>query len=495
MKIETKFDKNIVDNLCNFFLNLEERLDLLNGKTEISTIWERIRQEISDEIKELINERNLNFENRNRKISLSNLDKLHSAFKKTINILINAIFYNPLFTFKKPNYIFFTNSRRVLGEDGKFHDIYTDALTQELPKNETMSIEEPWNFQHYRPIPTENIKYSDFLLLLSYAIGLIKARPLNNNTKKIFDTIETEILKNYNVNINIKNKALKTLSKRNGVVTTYRLLFRWLKPKFIFYISLNTDLAIIEAAHFENIIAIELQHGVLGFSTKYPRKSTIKSLPNYLFTFGKYWCDDSKLPIANENWVPIGFPFLSNEIAKYSTINKLDQVIYISQVSKQLAISAVLLAKSKIRPQSILFRLRPSEFASWRTSYPELLKAHHEKLLTVVDNDFIPIYQMLAESKYQVGISSMLLFEGLAFRCRTIILKTWGYEYASSLVNNGFAIYSDPDTVIDLHLTPEIDINLNTLFNDNWKLAFKNALSKIRNERPEIKLNTQMKQG
>jgi hypothetical protein len=474
---------DVDEKIYNFFLKLEERLQLLNGESEISTIWERIRQQTSEDIKALIFYKDVNYSEINHITDRTMFDKFQFLLTTVLKLVANSVYKNPFFTLKKPYYLFFSNSRRILSEDGTYCDIYTEPLREELCVKNTMSIEHPWNFQHYGPKSVRDVKYGDFLLLMTYILGVLNLQILKRDTRNILEVIEAEIFKNFSVKVKLKAKAFKTINKRNGVLSVYRILFKWLRPKIIFYISLNTDLAVIEAAHLENITVVELQHGVLNLYTKFPETSKIKSIPDYYFTFGKYWTENSNLPIDAKRTIAVGFPFLAKGKKNYIETQKLDQVVFISQCSKELERTALLLANSPVRPKNILFKLRKSEFNDWKQYYPELNIANNKKILKVIENDSTLIYKMLAESKYQVGISSMLLFEGIAFGCMTIILKTSDYKYSSFLVSNNLAIYAEPGLPIDLTKAPNINSCVNNLFNNEWEIEFKNALKKIEKDK------------
>jgi hypothetical protein len=470
---------NCENDAHEFIHSLETRLNLLDNISEISIIWQRLRQQIAEEIFTIAMRRHTDTHTLISPNKSAYLKKLKSFLTNAHNIAYYSTLSNPLLTLRKPKYLFFANSRRVSDGNGAFTDIYTEPLVSELPMNETMSIEEPWEFKHRNPTSNLNIKHGDFLSLIAYLCGLIQIKRLSPKTKKALIDIENEIVSRFGFHIDIEKKAFRTLAKRNGTIFVYKILFSWLKPKIIFYVSLNTDLAIVEAAHSTKIPIVELQHGVLGLSTQYPTKANVSSFPDYYFVFGKYWRELANMPISTGRIIPIGFPYLAEAVNRFKDNVKQDQVVFISQGSVDLVRSAIILANSFRRPKHIVFKLKPSEFLNWKAIYPELLIASVNNLLRVIENEQCQVHEVLSTSKYQVGISSMLLYEGLAFGCRTIILKADGYNHMENLVAINLAAYGEINAFIDLERAPLVPHDISKIFKPNWKLNFSDALKLI----------------
>jgi CDP-glycerol glycerophosphotransferase (TagB/SpsB family) len=86
----------------------------------------------------------------------------------------------------------------------------------------------------------------------------------------------------------------------------------------------------------------------------------------------------------------------------------------------------------------IIYKLHPGEYDRWQT-YNSLLKLKEYKNITIIDNNNIPLYQLLAESKFLVGAYSTVIFESLSFNCKIIIVDIPGIEHVRSLVDSGKA--------------------------------------------------------
>ena len=460
------------NNVAVFILNLEEKLGLLDKNQEISIIWQRIREKIEGEIIRSIqlSKNSYVIDNIKTKLKINPCNKAYA-------LIYNSIIKNPLISFKRPKYLFFSNPCGIVDKVNTYHDIYTEYFVAELPKNEVISIEDPWEYTHIKAIRNGSIKYGDFLVLCIYFMAFIRARKMKKTTLIILDDIEKKIFNEFQFKIKIKDLARNTLFKRNGVIPVYRFLFKWLKPKYIFYIAKYTDMGVVEAAHIENIPIIELQHGVFGFSLNYNKDQDINSIPDYIFCFGKYWVDNNYIPINKCKLFSVGYPFLDTANSYLNSIRK-NQIVFISQ-GDQLVKNAVMLAEFLDLEYRIIYKLRPDEYNIWRKRYPELLLAKDSNKLEVIDNDSYSIYKILCESKYQVGISSTLLLEGARLGCKTILIRQEENNYMQSLVDNNLAIFTKQVSFDDLKDAPDISDKIDYFFEKGWKKNFLNALKSI----------------
>ena len=458
--------------------NIENRLDLLDGSSEVSIIWERIRHIVS---KQLLIELGLHkSKNKIRPQKQNLLWKIRIGCR----LLWNSIVKNPFFVWRKPTYLFWGSPRRKMGNDGYYIDIYTDYFSELLPGGATVTIEKPYEWKHFKPVKTERIKYADFFLLCIFLFK--KIYPWKDKIKidPVIKEIEKEIYNEFGVTIKIQKMARETQLSRIVSLLVYRFFLRMKKPELLLLVGSYGKSNLIEAAKIEGITTIELQHGVYGplhMGYSFPGELKKKSFPDYLFTFGQYWCDNVSFPAEKEKIFPVGFPHLSLTAKNYNTSNKKDQVVFISQPTTgfNLAQYALSVAEQKDRPKSILFKLHSDEFRWWREEYPDLLRAHEKGIITVVDSDSPALYSLLAESKYQVGVNSTALFEGIAFNCRTVILKITGHEYMSDLVNYDMVLLVDTGTPLDFNRIPRIEESVDYFFNKDWENAFNKAIMKI----------------
>ena len=120
-------------------------------------------------------------------------------------------------------------------------------------------------------------------------------------------------------------------------------------------------------------------------------------------------------------------------------MNLKNQILFISQgvIGKYLSKVAFDLA-CELKDYKIIYKLHPGEYETWRQNYPELVEASAFDNFEVIDHSEIPLYKLLAESKYQVGAFSTAIYEGMMFGCKTFILDVPGVEYLDDLIGRGY---------------------------------------------------------
>ena len=90
----------------------------------------------------------------------------------------------------------------------------------------------------------------------------------------------------------------------------------------------------------------------------------------------------------------------------------------------------------EMKDYNIIYKLHPGEYDTWKQNYPELVNDLDN--FKVIDNSETPLYQLFAQSNYQVGAFSTAIYEGLMFNCKTFILDVPGVEYLSDLIKKGY---------------------------------------------------------
>ena len=80
---------------------------------------------------------------------------------------------------------------------------------------------------------------------------------------------------------------------------------------------------------------------------------------------------------------------------------------------------------------NIIFKLHPNEY-HMISKYKNLAYLKNKYNITVVTN--IDLYKTLATSDYQAGVFSTVLYEGIAFNCKTILLDLPGIEYMEKFI-------------------------------------------------------------
>jgi hypothetical protein len=223
--------------------------------------------------------------------------------------------------------------------------------------------------------------------------------------------------------------------------------------------NVNPEIAVVVTSYANNtrikackelgVPVIELQHGIINkyhLSYNFPDNKKMYTFPDYILTFGEYWCDCANYPIDYDKIRPVGYPHLEQEYEKYKQYSQKNQIIFISQgnIGEEMSKYAAKLAEST-KKYKIVYKLHPGEYDSWHEKYPWLKNTK----LQVVDSDDPPLYQLFAESKYQVGVSSTALYEGLNFNLETYLLDSPNKILLEDLINKGVAsVVSSVDELI-----------------------------------------------
>ena len=235
-------------------------------------------------------------------------------------------------------------------------------------------------------------------------------------------------------------------------------------PKLVFLVVAYENKALVAACKKMNIEIIELQHGTispyhLGYS--YPENTRkfnneikeIEYFPDKILSFGDYWKNACPFPIDVKNIISMGFPYFEENSKTYMKIagDKISedgkdgktqekQILFISQgvIGKYLSKLAYETTSNINDSQNFkfIYKLHPGEYGTWKENYDYLTRAVDEfNNFTVIDKSEPPLYELFAESHYQIGAFSTAIYEGLAFNCKTFIIDVPGVEYLDDLID------------------------------------------------------------
>jgi hypothetical protein len=109
--------------------------------------------------------------------------------------------------------------------------------------------------------------------------------------------------------------------------------------------------------------------------------------------------------------------------------------------SRETFIRTTLELAKQLDGYTIYYKLRPEEYSGWKERYPT--EFQHVPNLRVIDSDAVPLYDYFARCRWQVGINSTALYEGLGFGLTTFVLKDGWYEETRRLYDGGFAFLVD----------------------------------------------------
>jgi len=228
------------------------------------------------------------------------------------------------------------------------------------------------------------------------------------------------------------------VATRLGVFLEGRRIARRLlaaaKPNRFMFVNSTWAQPFCAAAIDLGVPAIELQHGVISpFHSPYhyPGRPVVPYAPDVFLTFGRFWSEAVDLP-RNTRVSVIG----SGDLQRYTPragAPKKRQVFVASQgtVAQQLVALTAEIAK-RAPDWTFVYRAHPLQDS---TQALPAFPSNVELAPPPTDP-----YERLLESDVQIGVYSTLLFEGMAFGARTIVLDLPGVEHMRPVIDRGDAV-------------------------------------------------------
>ena len=417
------------DDLYTDFLHLEEKLGLFDVKVDGTRFWERLRFPVY----RALLERGL--EGRRPKTEeMGGLRKLRrfvtSIFKLNKNILLSP----------RSDILFVCSSRRLLEEDGRWWDIYTDPIIDGF-ESPPMAVETHFSNIHYGPAKTPRLYYLDFIEFLTFlkrSLRIANVRFTKEETDLLRE-IRKEILTTFRVELDIESMTRRILEDRRARLPIFTRMLKRVRPKVVVLAQGYAWEDLIEACKFLGIASVELQHGLISpndiaYSFEGENR-TKETFADYLIVWGNHWKTITEWPLREDHVVSAGFPYLENKRNSYVKTVKRKQILFISQetTGKVLSRFAVELSKVDNLDHEIIYKLHPRERYDWKQRYPWLIGSD----VRVVEKKKAVLYELFAESDAVVGVYSTAIIEGLAFGLQTYLVTAPGLEHMRTLLETG----------------------------------------------------------
>jgi hypothetical protein len=449
------------------FFEIEDKFDLLNKKINGIYFWERIRHII---IEHVLKE-NLPIPYPFPLVSIE--WKIQNLLGIVIRSFRNILFKNPFLSTKK-DILLFGFPRRKLKSDGKWWDIFNDPIIENLNYSYEL-IENYYGKNHLKPPKTQNIRYLDFVVFLSVfkiyfrLVRIIFSSEEINLLKKLSEEFKSK----FKFDLDLVKYIKKDLLIRKASLPLIKKYLQKISPKIIIGVMKGSRWFPLEAAKHLGIPTIELQHGVIHqYHLLYSyRKNRLKRVfPDYFFTFGDYWRDSVSFPISKNNVVSVGYPYLEDEILKYKNVKKKNQIIFLSsvEIGKELSNFAFEFSKRKKTNFDVIIKLHPGEYHRWKSLYPLLINSP----IIIIDNDEPPLYQLLMESKVQVGVNSTVIYEGIHLGLKTFLLDIPWIETMEYLIKMRLVKLINSVEQLELEL---LNLEENDVWDDSDYFFKKNA--------------------
>lgn len=391
--------------------------------------------------------------------------------------LYSVLIKNWLWAPKRREWLIFQHPRRKKYFE-KYEDIYTDDLINEIGANKCVIIEQPDQWRHYKP-ERHRVFHIEFVILISRLVALFIPVYFRNSPSAVNNMKQ-------DIDIYIKNKFdIRNIELEQVFYTKelfanyicYLFMLKWLNPKKILLVVSYSYHALVWASSALKIPTVEIQHGVissehLGYSV--PVNMSKRLFPDYLLLFGNYWKQAiDNFPLPTERLFVFGYPYFERLFAEKSKLleRKEEQIVVVSQgtIGRELSKFAIKLAILKKGVYKVIYKLHPGEWGRERTLFSELYEAKEQGLLEVVDTDTPALYTLFSQSRWQIGVYSTALFEGIAFGCTLILVDLPGVEYMAKLIENKYAQLVKTPEEIQFDKTENAVTPREELFACNWR--------------------------
>jgi hypothetical protein len=458
------------------FLEMESALGLFSLDVDGVPVWERIRHQISLTL--LAEQDFINHPSGNA------TDGLAKQVRTVLDGLKNSALHNPFFA-DETDVLYVGEARRKL-HDGCWWDIYCDPL-HEVLSQDYLHVEPTWNGQHFRPARTEWLRYLDMVTLPAEVAKRTGewTVALPDSVQGTLADLEAYIEDRFDVSVDVVPRVHTELAERSVEKRLLDPLVRRLDPDMAVLVSSTGKETLIESCHDHSVPVVELQHGSLNqysYNYSFSGARTKVAFPDYVLTFGERWSDRVSFPIPSDRIRTVGYPYLEQALDRYADVERRKRVVFIStgETGQKLSKLAVTLSEDSTVSHDVVYKLHPDEYSNWTERHPWLARSG----VDVVGRGGRSLYELLATSTTQVGVSSTALYEGLAFELDTYLVPMPTVEWLSPLVARGEAmvVESAESLVACLKDPPEFDAQPDQYFRPNALENAAQALEQIQRD-------------
>ncbi len=339
----------------------------------------------------------------------------HSLFNYFRLIKMIFLFFLKL-PFLKGSNIVFTCSRYV-NEDKKHFDKAAFSVLSCL-KDNCIILE---------PILGKEMAYSYLYDLSNVLRRFSKKRLLND---KYFNKIEVTLIKHFGECRITFDEINRLLLDFKSDYTFFKFLFKIKSTKKII-IATGNPKAHLMAAKALNIETYLLQHASIEFDEidySYPEmitKSDRILFPDYILTFGDYWCKGINVPAKKIISIGNDFFYSKPNLQLDNTILVISTIVH----GEELRMLIRRLAFNN-KDMKIVFKLHPNEF-NYLNEYEFYFK---DNLNVKVISNEIDTNSLIAKAILVVVIVSAVLYEALNQNKKVAIYKKINYERQNHLL-------------------------------------------------------------
>jgi hypothetical protein len=417
------------------FILFEKEHHLFDMKINEVSFWTIIRAPLYDKIFGMKNDLGVAHDN----------NRVTKKIYKILKGSLKGLTHNPFNNSKNVD-IFYLNHPRKVKDKDTFKCIYTDILISNSAYSNVI-FEEPYQNIHY-PTNLTNVRYTDVI----DNIVMLKWFFLK---KKYYKRIDFTYIQYIFELLEVKFHILMNVEHWKKLISRYVFIFEEKRKIYLKLLKSYNPKIIVEVVYYSltryiinsvakelNIPVVELQHGAMGNEIiAYNSLSEIPYFPDYLFLFGVYWKENTRIPLNAKNIKIVGWPYLDSKISNKKVVESNKKtVLFISQGPSGKLLSKIACDLSEIvdfDKYNIIYKLHPGEYNRWKKDYPYLT----DTKIHIIDNNFYDMHHYFSISNIQIGINSTAIFEGLNYNLMTILIKTAYAKEMEDLVVNGYAKY------------------------------------------------------
>ncbi len=458
------------------FVDFETKEDLFDIRMRGHGLWDYLRYRIFQEF--------LNF-----KPDYFKKRQSQNRFKRVLEMVLSVASMAFSFFWPRRTYdLVILNYDRRNTIDGKQVNIHFYPLIKALQDKFRILLVDPSEL--HTPLkgiyPCDSIRWRPYYLIDRFKNRSDQFTPEEST---LLSSLQTKLHDHFGVMLDIEKIAREDFLFPLRQLRRYKNLFERTATKVVLFCDNGNMKAAIEAAHSIGVKAVDYQHSlisevnVLYTYPDLPHPPT-QTLSDVIFTYGEYWNSQYNLPSRR---IAVGFPYMekrkADAIAKMKSIKDRDlNLILISgSYSKDIFIKAAMELADRIPKLTIYYKLRLEDYEGWRDRYPSEFAA--KKNIKVIDNNDVSLYEYLALCRYQIGVNSTALVEGMAFDLTTFILKTGWYEEMRNFYENGHAFLTESADeiarLIQQGARPQAPLNPDRLFKNNSMAQLEQTLDSL----------------
>jgi hypothetical protein len=420
--------------------------------------------------------------------NLSNIDTITIARKidkNAYHYMKKAVLNNiSLLNNKTDIEVAFYSSTDLIKVDGKYMDRFTDQLSSEIDCDSIIFENAPQNWSW--PVPKWNrntIYYAPNL-----AVATIVSRFGSNELKTTTDLMnyvsqKIESIFGIEVSEEERDFIIKSTCREMKKIKIHAkwLLNRCLSRNVKLLIMVGGSYSWYYAIHrlfkTNNIKIADLQHGyitssnvVYNYNKSLLKEKDIKiASPDYLFTYGEWWNNQSNIPYDKK--LVIGNPY--RDLSKINFMHKDIHEIMIIGCARDTSVycdMANALGK-RFGKENVVFRPHPSE----RVYVSTIIGEEPENYRIDFSRN---IYSALEETDVIISEISTVLFEAIGLVKRIIV---WRSDYSKYILPDGpFESAETISGLLNLIEEPQTTmIDENQFWNHDWKKNIKKVTHNI----------------